>query len=262
MNIRVSDLNAYCFCPRGIYLSKVLKIKQGFSIPRSIGLISHSVRRELSIRQPILLEKMSCVNDINMILECELDNILSDALHMHRGMLDDVEYNIPFEKIRLELLSEIRIMRDKLTSMIEEIGLEEAIRHITPWMVEYPVKSDTLKLSGRIDKVMKDPGYVPVEIKTGSAPSCIWNGDRIQICAYILLLEDTLKLNKRIPFGFVEYTQIQQRRPVMATEGLRGEVIHKRDKIIEILEGFVPDACAHGSERKCMSCGYKEQCYE
>ncbi|MBN2014122.1 MAG: CRISPR-associated protein Cas4 [Candidatus Altiarchaeota archaeon] len=262
MNVQVSDLNAHSFCPRTIYLSKILKLKPMLSSELSQGLISHAVRRELSMRQSRLLEKVSDVDDIPSALECELDKILQEVPHIYRKMLADIDYGRYLEKTRSELLGEIALMAERLSLMVDEVGIKRAVEAITPWRVEYSVRSSSLRLSGRVDRIMKNPSYVPEEIKTGSVPSGVWEGDRLQTCAYAMLLEDQLDLKDPILFGFVEYTRAQEKRPVMTTEKLRREVIHIRDAVFEILGGSVPEICPHGNGRKCNGCGYKEQCYD
>lgn len=262
MSIQVSDLNAYCFCPRSVYLSRTLKIKPEVSDELSKGLVSHVVRREFSMRQSRLLEKVSDVDDIKDALVCELDRVLQEVPHIYRSMLAGIDCVRYLANIRLELLQEIGLIEDRLRLMVEEVGLEKAVEKITPWRVEYPVKSSTLKISGRVDRVMKNPSYVPEEIKTGSVPTGIWKGDRLQTCAYAMLLEDQLELNDSILFGFVEYTRVQEKRPVMTTERLRREVIQTRDAVFEILDGVIPEICPHGNKRKCNGCGYKGRCYD
>jgi len=262
MRIQVSTLNQYSFCPRIIYLSKILKLKPEFSLERSRGLISHVIRKELSIRQSKLLGKIQDVKDLNSTLVEELNKILEDAPHIYRDLLGEIEYNRYIPELRSEILHEIGMMGDRLRFMVEEMGFDSALKIITPWKVEYTVRSKKLRLSGRIDKVMRNPSYTPVEIKTSSVPDGIWEGDRLQTCAYAMLLEDKFKLKEPILFGFVEYTRVQEKRPVMTTEQLRRKVLETRDEIIDIFNGEIPEICPHGNGKKCQSCGYKGQCYE
>lgn len=262
MNVNASDLSVYCFCPRAVYLSKVINIKPEPTVQQSMGLVSHAIRKELSLRQPKILNKVSDVSEIRSLLESEVDKVLRDAPYIYKSILSGVDASSYFSTVRSEIFSELSFMEKKLRSLVEEMGLDDALHKITPKWVEYPVKSDELMLCGRIDKVMSDPPYVPVEIKTGAVPYTLWEGDRIQTCAYVMLLEDWLSLNKPIDLGFVEYTRITEMRSVIATEGLRRRVIEVRDSVLDILDGFVPEICPHGSGKKCESCGFKEQCYD
>ena len=260
--IHVSSINHYAFCPRGVYLSDVLLIEPRPSVERSKGLVGHAIRKEFSLRQSRILGKISAPAEIEDALLTELENILKDVPYIYKDLLEGINTCEYLLEIRPELLNEIKVMGEKLEIMVDEIGIEDSLRRITPWRVEYSIRSNRLKFSGRIDKVMKEDGYFPVEIKTGTPGNGVWEGDRLQTCAYCMLLEEKLRLKKVIPFGFVEYTKVQEKRPVMNTEQLRRRVINARDGVIEILNGKIPDICPHGSGKKCESCGFKEKCYE
>jgi len=262
MNVNASTLNQHTFCPRSIYLSKVLKIKAEPTLEQTKGLLGHAVRKELSMRQAKLLGKIQHPDELEAILLQELEQIMQDFPSIYKGMLKDVNYENFISDIKAEVLSEIGTISTKLGILLEELGTEKALKLVTPWKVEYYIKSDMIGITGRVDKVMLEDTYIPIEIKTGQPSDGVWEGDRIQTCAYAMLLEDKFALKEPITHGFVEYTRIQERRPVMTTEKLRREVINKRDAIIEILQGKIPEICPHGSGKKCEACGYKERCYE
>jgi CRISPR-associated protein Cas4 len=268
MRIHISTLNEYTFCPRSVYLSKVLNIRPELSPKRAKGIVGHAIRKELSLRQSKLLgdleEKVKSADELEILLLKELDHILRDVPYIYKDKLEGINLQRCITEIRPELLNEIKLISEKLNFMIDEFGIDEALKLITPWKVEFSIKSEKLKFSGRIDKVMKEKtGYVPIEIKTGNPSESVWEGDRLQICAYAILLEDKFRLRRKIPLGYVEYTQIQEKRPVMTTEQLRRRVIYVRDEILEMLkEKKIPEICSHGSGKKCESCGFKEVCYE
>lgn len=264
MKISVSDIKQYDFCPRAIYLRQVLDLKPVHTDEMFKGLIGHAIRKELSLRQTKLLRRIEDVSEIKPSLEDELGYVIKECPAIYRAMLREISsdsYRDYVSVIRSEILVEISIISEKLRVMVEEGGLENALRKVTPWRVEYPVESADLMLSGRIDKVMVNDHYLPVEIKTGSVPGDVWNGDRLQICAYVMLLEERLGLQEPIPYGLVEYTRVQEKRPIMASESLRRRVLNTRDDIIGILDGNIPDVCPHGNKKKCESCSYENQCY-
>lgn len=263
MRIHVSALNQYSFCPRALYLSEVLKIKPQPSLKRDLGIVGHAIRKELSLRQANLLGKVKTPDEVQIALLRELENILRDIPYIYKEKLPLTTHKI-ISEIRPQILKEINLMNERLVAMIEEFGLEESLKKLTPWRVEFSLKSDKLLFSGRIDKVMKEEGtYIPIEIKTGEPADNVWEGDKLQTCAYAMLLEEKFKLTEKIKFGWVEYTKIQEKRPVMTTEQLRRKVLYTRDEIIEILKGKkIPEICPHGNEKKCQSCAFKEKCYE
>ncbi|MCX6695307.1 MAG: CRISPR-associated protein Cas4 [Candidatus Altiarchaeota archaeon] len=258
MIVNASDLSRFEFCPRSVYLTGVLKVSPKPTIEQLSGLVGHYVRKELSFRQSALLGKMKSVRELDVVLKNELDSIASDVPYIYRDRWSgDCDVILP--EVKAEVSRELKTLAEKLSCMVDELGFDESLRKLTPWKIEYDVRSDKLGLKGRVDKVMKEDRIVPVEIKTGQPSDTVWEADRIQLCAYCMLIEE--KFLENIPSGLVEYTRIQERRPVLATEKLRRKVVHTRDKVIALMEGSVPEICPHGSGRKCESCSLNEECY-
>ncbi len=257
--IHVSDLSRHEFCPRIVYLTKVLGLKPTANAEHSSGFVGHAIRKELSLRQAKVLGKISDASELEKTLSAELDAIISDVPYIYREKLDGIDYQKYLPELKPQLNAEIKKISRNLSSMIDEIGLEETIKTNTPWKIEHTVRSEKLNLSGRVDKIMREDTIAPVEIKSKSPSDSVWDGDRIQVCAYAILLEEAFGEN--IPFGFVEYTKIQAKRPVLASEKLRRRVLSVRDEVALILDGRVPDICSHGSGRRCESCGLMKECY-
>jgi len=258
MNVNVSDLNRFEYCPRIIYLTSVLKAEPKLTMEQVRGLVGHYVRKELSFRQARVLGKVKSPGELDGLLHRELDSLISDVPFIYREKWSG-ECDRILPEVRVEVYKELAFLKDKLGFLLEELGFDKALRTVTPWKTEYSIRSEVLGLNGRVDKVMREEHLIPIEIKTGSPSEGVWEGDRIQVCAYCMLLEERFKEN--VPSGFVEYTRVQEKRPVMASEKLRRSVIYTRDEVHEIMEGKVPDVCPHGNGRKCESCSLKDVCY-
>jgi CRISPR-associated exonuclease Cas4 len=256
--ILASDLNRFIYCPRQVYLANVLGLEGVQTLEMGRGLVGHAVRRELSMRHRRLLERMRSAEDLDGLLRRELDAVLADIPFIFAEKWS-AGYGMFIPELKEEMLSEAKRLGDELSAMAEEMGFERALEYVTPWKTEYAIASEKLGLRGRIDKLMKAPGFVPVEIKTGAVSELSWEGDRVQLCAYGMLLED--KFGKRVSHGFIEYTRVQERRPVLFTEKLRRQVIHIRDEVEEISAGKVPTVCPHGQPKKCESCSLSRICY-
>ena len=228
---------------------------------REKGLVGHAVRRELSLRQAKIVGKVGKPEELVSQLEAELSIVLAEAPRIYREKLFVLDFNAYVAELEPELHAEIDLLSKNLAELIREVGLEGALEWITPEKVEHTFRSADLDLSGRVDKIMLEDGkHVPVEIKTGRASDGVWAGDRIQVAGYILLMEE--EYGEHIPYGFVEYTRVCDRRPVLASEKLRRSVFETRDEIKKILGGDVPEVCPHGSGKKCESCGLKKECYK
>lgn len=260
-HIPVSLLSVYTYCPRQVYLSNVLYVKPEPNISQVAGLIGHFVRREIALRQNKILEREHNRESIEKALASELDKVLEEIKVIYRRQLSELEadYNQLINSVKSETQQEIKGTADRLETMLNEMGFEEAVDYITPSRIEYKIRSDDLGLAGRIDKVMKP--LTPVEIKTGKvSENGVWSGDRLQVCAYSILLED--RHDQDVGHGFIEYTRAQEWRPVLNTVELRRQVLEVRDQVREVLENSVePDVCPHGLGTKCKNCIYQDKCY-
>jgi len=258
MKVNVSFLNKYDYCPRLIYLEEVLDVVKEPTKAQIRGLVGHALRKELSLRQAKMVGRADSPDSFKRILTDELEKIIREAPFIYRESLPD-QFTRYLPEVEEEIQKEIDLMARHLKAMIRDMGLDEARRYLTPWKIEYTVKSKNLGLKGRIDKIYRRDEVVPVELKTGNPSPGVWPGDRMQITAYSMLLED--KLEKEIPYGMVEYTRIYSQKPVLNTEKTRRDVIYTRDEVADILEGNDPGVCPHGNPNKCRSCGLQDECY-
>ncbi|MFH0863170.1 MAG: CRISPR-associated protein Cas4 [Candidatus Altiarchaeota archaeon] len=256
--ISVSDLGRFLYCPRQVYLESFLGLGSPQTLEMGRGVVGHAVRRELSMRQRRLMERISSANDVDDLLVRELDAVLEDIPYIFAEKWS-AGYGMFLPEVRLEMLSELEGLKADLSAMAEELGFEATLEYLTPWKTEYTVCSNSLRLKGRVDKVMRMPGIVPIDIKTGKVSELFREGDRIQLCAYGMLLEETF--NTKIPHGFLEYTRIQERRPVVFSQKLRRQVVLIRDQVAETLSGMEPPVCPHGQPKKCDACRLNRICY-
>jgi len=258
--VPVSSLGDYSFCPRSVYLSEVLDMEQEPRVKKARELFNHSVRRELSLRRHKVLGRISSADEIEGAFLEEAEEVLKTACRVFKDIPgEDLKEYV--SALRPQLKKEMKVAAGKLHYMVDEVGMKKALEKITPWKVDYSVCSDELRLTGRIDAVMKEKNVCyPVDLKTGEAAAGVWDDDKAVVCAYSMLLEENLGI--KVPYGYVEYTRTQERMPVMNTEELRENVMETRDEILEILGGNVPEICPHGNGKKCEACGFSEKCYE
>jgi CRISPR-associated protein Cas4 len=263
MKVLVSNLGDYLFCPRNLYLKERMGLGAELHDDSARGFLLHHARRELSLRQHLIVEKAGDFKGIKKAVFDELDLILPDLAQRHGERLEDVDFDKLVPKIEEDLSSDVKRLGDRLSYLVSEAGRDRALEMLKPWKIEYSVESEKLGLSGVTDKVLKEGNqYYPVDIKTAFPGEGVWEADKVLICAYSLLLEEALNSGKPISSGFVEYVRVHETRPVMNSEDLRKKVHDVRDEVISLLEGDIPDICPHGSGRKCDSCSIKDECYE
>ncbi|MEM4266734.1 MAG: CRISPR-associated protein Cas4, partial [Candidatus Nanoarchaeia archaeon] len=129
---------------------------------------------------------------------------------------------------------------------------------LTPkYITEMKVMSTKLKLRGRIDRVeVEDKLYTPIEIKTGNMPfNGVWLGDKIQLGAYILLLQQQHKAEH----GYLEYTEYGVRKKLIMDEKLREEIINLVGDVHETVKSkYLPKKCEN--KKRCTNCIMREAC--
>ncbi|MBN2251950.1 MAG: Dna2/Cas4 domain-containing protein [Candidatus Altiarchaeota archaeon] len=259
--VKMSSISDYFYCQRSVYLSEVLGLKKELSVDGAGDFLLHILGKKLSLRQHRVLERIDSPEDIEGGVRDELQDVLDDAERLCEGLFGDASINELIAAAMPGLLKQTGAMENKLVYMVEEIGLSETLERIRPWKTDFFVESEDLSLTGKIDKVMKDKGCYPVEIRTRVPGGGVWDEDKLQVCAYSMVLEDVLDVGE-VPYGFVECLETQARMPVMNMKELRERVIETRDDILAILREDIPEICPHGNGRKCESCGFYEKCYE
>lgn len=123
---------------------------------------------------------------------------------------------------------------------------------------ERPLFSSRYRLTGRPDYLVHLPeGLVPVEVKSGSAPSQPYASHLLQLAAYCLLLEE--QEGRSPPFGILKY---QDRTfEVEHTPGLRAQLLRTLQRMRRDL-GDRPPARSHEEPSRCRGCGYRSRCNE
>lgn len=144
MKVHVSSLNSHEFCPRIVYLKDVLNLEPKPDIERSKGLVGHAIRKELSLRQSKLLGRIEKVSELGEEAASELDAVLKDVPHTYMQMLDGIDTTEYVSEIKSQLEGEIRLMADRMTAMVDELGIERSLELVTPWRVEYTINSKEL----------------------------------------------------------------------------------------------------------------------
>ena len=114
------------------------------------------------------------------------------------------------------------------------------------------------QLTGKPDYLVRTgKGIVPVEIKSGDAPTQPREGHILQLAAYCLLVEEAF--DERVPMGIIRYDDKQF--AIDHTPALRAELLRVMDDMRDALDAG--DAARnHHDARKCAACGVRVACDE
>jgi len=268
MMISVSTLSSYLYCPRKLYLERVLKLVKP---PKDVllkGTIRHEAHEKINDVEEALVKKITkthSLKEIQEIYKGEYSEILRETIRKYKEKLIALELNPgeTFKEMWPFILNEskIRSLNVFTYSQKHDIYGEQLWEKLCPKIIsEYSLSSTKLGLRGRVDQI-EDYGqeFVPYELKTGKTPEKgIWPGHRIQIGAYLLLLEE--KLEKPVKEGFVRYLDKNETRQVTMNPFFRDEIIELIGKVNNLLNSKeVPDFIQN--ENKCNACELKKDCY-
>ena len=134
----------------------------------------------------------------------------------------------------------------------EDTDAEEAVRE--------PLLSRRYGLVGRPDYLVHDAAvgeWIPVEVKSGRAPSAPYLSHVLQLGAYCLLVEDCY--GRRPSHGLLRYADATFTIPF--TDALRYQVLDSADAIRR--GRSAPDVHrSHSEPARCAACGYRTHCGE
>lgn len=267
--ISVTDLCSYMYCTRKLYLAKVLKI---FEPPKDSlvkGSIRHSTMEILNDKEEQIVTAIQKDDDYVKIRSLYLmhfksalrASILSNKNRLRSVSLPLIEaYNqiIPF----LETDASNRASR--IFDFMQENNLfgAQLWENLVPKIKsEVKIVSEKYELSGIIDQLhVYREKVIPFELKTGKAPrDGPWPGHKIQIGAYLLLLED--KFGSPFDVGTVYYLDSDVKFDVVMNPFLKDEIITIKDSVKSLLlSKEIPKLCE--SPNKCAVCMIKEQCHK
>jgi CRISPR-associated exonuclease Cas4 len=125
-----------------------------------------------------------------------------------------------------------------------------------------PLRSTRLGLVGKPDYLIerRERGrrvLIPVEVKSGRAPSQPHPGHLLQVGAYCLLVEETLGV--RPPYALLRYAD--RVHPIANSDALRAEVLGAAAAMRNARHAAtVPRS--HNTAGRCAACGYRADCDE
>jgi CRISPR-associated exonuclease Cas4 len=122
--------------------------------------------------------------------------------------------------------------------------------------VEKPLFDPVSGLTGKPDYLVEENGvYIPVEVKSGRAPTLPHDSHIYQLAAYCLLVERTYQ--KRPPYGILRY------RDKTFSIDFTSELQTELDEILEAIRDQEKRGEAnrsHEEPARCARCGYRGIC--
>lgn len=262
--ISITDITAWLYCPRKLYITKVKGIKQPLTKEMLIGKMKHQTLEIFSKREREIIlnmnqdyEKLDIVLMYEEFLKSIAEQILDENLRIVESFRINREEVI--KKILKDFMEDIRIRVINIKSKLK-LGLfrEELWKNLDlVYLSELSLESENLGLRGRVDRIeisRVNNEIIPYELKTREEK--IFPSDEIQLTAYAMLLEDHYKT--KIKKGIVESGSLKKEIPI--TEENKNIVLKIADEIRNLKENIIP--MMQSNFNKCKSCSFNEICQD
>jgi len=268
--VSATQLSSYLYCPRKLFISNVLLIEEPAKVELVKGMIWHETYEAINnIEESIVTSIRS--KDYQEILEEYRKNysrLLRNIIIRNRTQLKNFDISMIelFKDYWKNFEEEAEAHALNVMDFIErnDVYGKELWEKLTPKILsEQKFRSERLNLIGVIDvlevhDINGEKSYIPIELKTGKYPlKGMWDGHRIQLGAYMLLLEDA---GKNVTQAAIRYRG-EERRMLQMNTFLRDEIIElvkKTERILRSLE--IPSFT--DNKNKCKTCSYREKCYD
>lgn len=253
--VSVTDMCAYNFCKRSLYLKLVLKLREPAKPVMVLGSIRHKVYDEANRKEEELVSQISSDfkrQEILQMFSNAYNAILNKSVYSYLPELESLKMDKEDVTVQLQqaVAGQAAERADEIVSFSSKTGLfgRELWESLTPKILsELRVSSEKLRLKGIVDRIeVYGSEYVPVEIKTGRAPAeGVWPDHRLQVAAYMLLLKEKFKAD--IKEGLVNYVAAGKSRQVVMNPFMEYEVAEAVNNVFALMEQKkVPDFCGKG----------------
>ncbi|MEM4461095.1 MAG: CRISPR-associated protein Cas4 [Nanopusillaceae archaeon] len=263
--VRVTDLLDYSFCPRKVYLKRILGLKEETNYQILIGRIIHEIFDSLNENESKIVYEIKDECDFPYIFNIYkdfLDNIYENIVEKY---LEEIKaLKVSLDNLKIDVYSNVLFDIEDRAKIVYQFMNSEKIYGIELWeklepkiYTEVEVVSDAYNLVGRIDRIEKYRTIIiPYEIKSGK-----FSRDHLlQLHAYYLLLRKEFP-NYKIPYGIVMYLKNKNKKEIKFSNYKIKNVLEIKDKILNILEnrsdpGIIKDI------KKCQKCFFFNYCYK
>lgn len=268
MNLSVTLLSSYLYCPRKVFLEKVMGLREPPKPALLLGTVRHTTLEKGNEAEKQLIEGMTDFLSIEEItrryqekyLACLQETIQKYEEALRSLGVDPLTvYHKAMNSIIIEAQS--RAWNTHSFMHLHKVVGKNLWESLTPKISsELRVESHKLRLKGVIDQVHHHQEKVVVwEMKTGKAPlEGVWPGHKVQVIAYALLLEEHFK--KPVEEAYVHYLDTNQKRKIVINPFMKMEITQLVDEVFQLLDNrLIPDYVA--TKNKCKNCGLRKQCY-
>lgn len=260
LSLPVTALSTYLYCPRKLYLNRILKIREPLNEAVVFGQVYHEVLENVTLNEKNLILSITKYHSPDEIIhkyKTQFYTALVSAISRRRNMIKKTKSNSLdiFQDIWKQFSVKAEIRAEILLNFINNYQVygSELWDQLTPKIiVEQWVAEPNLELHGRVDRIEQHENrIIPVEIKSTKAPEeGIWDSHRVQLAAYMMIL----KANQ----GSLEYSN--KTITLEKDEEMETEILNLIQEVKEMLQKTeLPEI--NQNQNKCNKCGIRNECF-
>lgn len=254
--VSVTDITSYMYCPRTLYVRKVLGYEEPPNKAMVLGSIRHSFYDLANKHEERIVARMPSGFTREEIIAAYLEtyqNLLRVAAVNRANSLAQFDLD-PFSvisELKPAAIAEAKERAENVFSFASRQNIfgEELWQELSPKILsELKIKSAALRLKGVVDKVeLYKDALLPIELKTGKmARDGVWPGHRIQVAAYMMMLQE--KFGMPVTKAVINYLDHNCTRTVVMNPYMGLEVKRLTEDVIRLLNSrTTPKPC--GRER-------------
>jgi CRISPR-associated protein Cas4 len=267
--VSATQLSSFLYCPRKLFMSNILLLEEPPKEELVKGTVWHKTYEWIHKHEEKIVKSLKTPNygDIADIYRREFAKELRNSIIAQKSALNkfDIKPTDLFKEYWEHFDEEAKVRAWNVASfmMKHRVFGDELWQKLSPKILsEQYFRSESLNLSGIIDmiEVHDDRTYVPVELKSGKVPeghNAMWPGHRVQLAAYLMLLEDSGKIATE---GVLKYKGDEEKRVLVMNSMLKNEVLDLINKV-KLLLGRLQLPPRIDNMKKCDKCSFKEKCY-
>ncbi|WP_299522177.1 Dna2/Cas4 domain-containing protein [uncultured Methanobrevibacter sp.] len=260
--INISSIKMYMYCPMKLYLQTHVDISKNedYQVYTELKNIKIDIQDLLQKNMRKLKKDMELKE-----IETALSQNISSYSENNLETIEKLGYEITQEQ-KYEITNEsyfnikiLALKAKKAMKILNKDGFEITEMFFPNCIYSYLIKDNQIDLIGICDKIeIIDGKYYPILFKSSNPPiKGVWDGDAIEVAATALLIEE--EFDSEVFVGFVEYSKIKDKRPVVIDMNLRKSLFGILNETKEIIiNKKIPKVKI--SEKKCKNCEYYAIC--
>jgi len=263
--VRVTDLTDYSFCPRKVYLKRVLGLREETNYQILLGKIVHEIFDNLNESEDKIVYKLDDVYDFQYVLglyKNYVSSLFEELVKKYEKDINDL--NVDINTLKLDVFSNVMFDIEDRAKLVYQYMRAGDVYGIELWeklepkiLTELDVRSEAYNLIGRVDRIEKYRRMmIPYEIKSGKFMS----DHLIQIHAYYLLLKKEFP-DYDIPHGILLYLKKKKKKEVYFSRYMLSKVLDLKERVEDIVENQRDPGVIKKMD-KCKKCAFYKYCYK